>query len=427
MFQKFYEDTLVGRFIKRLIRSTNLPILSIIQHNDYVVQDCYYIHNGYIVHALTSGQFCVDPNTHFGLHPYYPDVKDEEEINTENLIKRADYRVIDEYDENNKQHSYNFHSRFMYYDPETHYHLGEYLRYIQDTTGLNLFPYYNCFSGKSIDEIFFDIGVIEKDGISTPTNIINTSPSSINHKVLLSPVKYGKTYTIALECGTPVTIQPIIYNSNTGLVIKDYKVALEPDYYSNDFNEYRQTYSSSNFLKPFTFDIPNASNKQFYQQERNLYLAIQVPVDLPSGLIVLEGDYTNCWYRSPHTKVVKSFDSSTTSYGDTFNELYTQNPILLHFDSKSNIAFSDRLIEYLLLGVINNNETLDGNIKYLQEELKKTTDNNFYNISGIWDDRMRQKLYSFSNKENRQYLLRDLDGYLNKDLERILVTYNKEN
>ena len=422
MFQKFYEDTLIGRFIKRLIRSTNLPILSIIQHNDYVIQDCYYIHNGYIVHALTSGRFCIDPDRHFGTGT---SVTNEASTDSDNSI--ASYEVVDKYDEENKQHSYNFHSRFMYYDPETHYHLGEYLRYIQDTTGLNLFPYYNCFSGKSIDEIFFDTDTIEKDGTPTVLNIINTLPSSINHKVLLSPVKYGKTYTIALECGTPVTIQPIIYNSNTGLVIKDYKVALEPEYYSDDFNERRKTYPSSSFLNPFTFTVPDALNKQSYQQERNLYLAIQVPVDLPSGLVVLEGDYTHCWYRSPHTKVVKSFDSSTASYGDTFNELYTQNPALLHFDSKSNIAFSDRLVEYLLLGVINDNETLDGNIKYLQEELKKITDNTFYNISGVWDARMRQRLYSFTNKENRQYLLRDLDGYFNKDLERILSTYSKEN
>ena len=404
MFQKFYEDTLIGRFIKRLLRSTNLPIPSVIECNDYIVAGCQYLFRGFIIEALTSGQFCVNPDNHFGVGLYYTDVVDEEETGTDGKIKRADYKVICQYDENNKQHAYNFHSRFMYYDPETHYHLGEYLRYLRDTTDLNLLPYYNCYSGKSIDEIILN----SDKTISVTKN---------SDKILLVPVKYGKTYTIALESTSPITLQPIIYHDDTGLVIEDYTIVLTPSYYSSNqaLTNSQIKLSTSRFGNPFTFNVPTAPNKKYYQQERNLYLAIQVPLELNSGLVVLEGDYSNCWQKVITNCYSNDYSNDYTNFRDI------KNLTLLHFDSKSNIAFSDRLIEYLLLSVVNKSETLDGNIEYVQSILGKLGYTNFYSIRGVWDDKIQERLGHYAYLSKSINLLRDLDGYLNKDLEMLLL------
>lgn len=442
MFQKFYEDTLVGRFIKRLLRSTNLPILSIIQHNDWIVQDCCYIYDGYIIKALTSGHFCIYPDKHFGIDTYYTPEREEDSYDG---IRRAGYKVIDKYDEHDKQQSYNFHSRFMYYDPETHYHLGEYLRYLQDTTGLNLLPYYNCYSGKSIDEIVLQR--ISEESSSDVVDDVSPSPQTseptINSnvqvlpnssKVLLVPVKYGKVYTIALECKTPVLIQPIIYNNDSGLIIKNYLQTINPDYYSNheDLTSSQLLLSSCSFLNPFTFNVPNAPNKQYYQQERNLYLAIQVPLELESGLIAIEGNFTNTWDNQKYledysTRVIKSLDPSARNEFNSLDPVYIRNLTLLHFDSKANIAFSDRLIEYLLLSVINSEEKLDGNIKYVQNLIydKINPNTKSRKIEGVWDDKIRNELYIYTNNSHIKNKYRDLDGYFNKDIEAELLSKNK--
>jgi hypothetical protein len=189
-----------------------------------------------------------------------------------------------------------------------------------------------------------------------------------------------------------------------------------------------------NFLTPITFKVPEAPNSQYYQQERNLYLALQVPLDLDSGLVGLEGDYTASW--SKHLEInqhINKFNDdmpqesvASGEDGNTRLEIIPliQNITLLHFDSKSSIAFSDRLIEYLLLNVINNTETLDGNISYNQNLLGKISSPNdppFYSVDGAWDDRMRTRLYEYTQTKGLNNKYRDLDGYLNKDLENYLL------
>jgi len=44
-------------------------------------------------------------------------------------------------------------SKSSYYDSDTHYRLGRYLRYIRDVYNINLMPFYNCYNYKSVNNI----------------------------------------------------------------------------------------------------------------------------------------------------------------------------------------------------------------------------------------------------------------------------------
>ena len=87
---------------------------------------------------------------------------------------------------------------------------------------------------------------------------------------------------------------------------------------------------------------------------------------------------------------------------------FCKNLSLLHFNSRTSFAFSDRLIEYLLLSVINHTETLDGNIKYTQELIENYDKTYSFRYKGIWTEDIRSALYYLENKLLDNNLIRDL-------------------
>ena len=237
---------------------------------------------------------------------------------------------------------------------------------------------------------------------------------STNNRLLAVPVKYGKTYTIALDSTVPVILQPIIYNDHTGLVVEKRSPDARHEYYSDnkDFLDSQVVKSTVDFLHPFTYVVPNAPSNKHYQQERNLYLVIQVASYNDTGLVVLEGDYVNSWRSN--------------------NDAVPRNLTLLHFNSKANIAFSNRLLEYLLLSIPYENEALDGNIQHVQTLLTNANEKNSidstnsdkyksWKILGAWEPKIKDGIRQITNKYSLHKTLRDLDGYLNKDIEKFLI------
>ena len=70
-------------------------------------------------------------------------------------------------------------------------------------------PFYNCYCGENIEDIDFDsTGSVEE------TKLQDTS------KILTVPVKFGKTYTIAIDSELPIEICMAVYGDK-GL-LKDY-------------------------------------------------------------------------------------------------------------------------------------------------------------------------------------------------------------
>lgn len=414
MFQKFFEDTLISRFIKRLLRSTNIPLLHFIYEDSEILEGCLYIYKNYVIECVQSGRFYINPEE--ALYPgdqiyplsfLYPSIYKKIENENGEVIYRPQgnyevgkYKVIKYYDEEDSQIHYNFHSKFMYYDSETHFHLGEYLRYIRDRKNLNLLPYYNCFSNKSINRVHL---VTNSNGRTFEIS------KNDNYKLYAVPVKFGQKYTVAIDSDTPVQIRTMVYNDDAGCILKNVQSKdSEKEYYSDDTDDY-EFLPTTCFTKPFLKYIRSATSKDLYAQEKNLYLIIQVSKDNKSALTVLEGDHTKSW-----NKIISNVEKYSEGY-DSYKNLS-----LLHFNSHTSFAFSDRLIEYLLLNVIDHTEEIDDNIEYLQDLISKADKNSQFAYKGIWTPEIRSRLSSIEDEVLKQRLIRDLDGYLNKDLENIL-------
>ena len=369
---------MMSRFIKRLLRVTKLPLLSLASDGDYIVENIFYIYKDDVIKCTHTGFLGADAN----------------------------YEFIHKHDSFGDINTYNYHSKFLYYDPDTHIQLGEYLRYLKHQRGLNLMPFYNCYTDVAISGITLTTEQ-GKNGYKLET--------SSQYKLMAIPVKYGKTYTIALDSDAPVLMRTIEYNLNSGIVKPSH---LSSSTYTDQLQNDLTVKPFSTFKKPFTITIPiprminNMPNIGLLSQERNLYFVIQVPATNDSSLTVLEGDFSESWTNAPIN--FEKFDTET----DTANTRFL-NLSLLHFNCKKSYAFSDRLIEYLLHNNINPLEDIDENIAYVQSLLnKKHLD---AGTSGIWSSKIPNKLTEIGKSVIKNEFMRDLDGNLNVDLERVLL------
>lgn len=406
MFQEFFTDTLMSRFIKRLLRATNLPLYHIVEDDSDLVVGCKYIYKDFIIQCEKSGRLKLSSQDI--LYPsdtIYPSNR----LLPGHKYQVAEFKVLDYYRSDDEQIHYNFHSKFMYYDSETHYYLGEYLRYLKDRTDLDLMAYYNCFNYQMIENITLDR--------LAPNHYEMKKPK--NKKILAIPVKFGRSYTLAIDSDTPVELRTLIYDKDIGNVAEE---RFSDKYYSDDINYY-ELFSKTNFTDPILISIPLPADPQLYAQEKNLYLAIQVSADNNSSVVALEGDYLGSWINN---QINYEYDT---------DKRRVSKPALLHFNCKTSFAFSDRLIEYLLLNVINPTEDISQNIEYVNRLISGNLDTDYAKnvkngkvFTGLWNEHIRESIeeyirYFETNSDySKRYLLRDQDGFLNSDIEKLLLT-----
>ena len=390
MFQVFNQETNTSSFIKALLSKSNIPMIDFIDMGSKVIKNNLYIHDSMIVKAketetLTSNNI------------------------TDILIKIKPYSFGDKVN----GITTSFTSPISYYDSDTHRYLGEYLRAIKGYYGLNLLPFYNCFNNKYSSDFYLTV-VDNKIKLNT-----ETIPDS--HKILLVPVRFNKTYTIAVDSTEQVIITPIFYGNKglaSGTVITDLADKLIVK---------GKTYDSLSFKSPILFDTDNMDS--YYSYEKFLYLAIQLSESVSSNIVVLEGDYT---HTDVWDKQINDLDPKSKNYLD--NNLIS--PLsLLQMPGSEVIAFSDRLIEYLTQNVITNVDDISENIArtqaYCSSIICKQKNGSQYTLpytKGIWDDSLRLFIYDLMKQAKNNlhtpltatgYL--DITGFVDKDSETIVT------
>ena len=110
---------------------------------------------------------------------------------------------------------------------------------LRDVYKLDLMPYYNCYCGETLSDVDFD---------SSGATVVQRDNTSI-YKIMSVPVRFGKTYMIALDSDMPVEIMCVIY-SEKGLM-KDM---------TDNLNDVEDTNDSSNTYHKFqrlSFNRPN--------------------------------------------------------------------------------------------------------------------------------------------------------------------------
>ena len=328
------------------------------------------------------------------------------------------------------------------YDSYTHEYLGDYLRFHRDFLNLNLMPLYNCFSNRACDKLNLHWKLTAND---TQVNVSFNSADQ-NFKIYMLPVKLFQKYTIAIDSDLPIELCCGIYGDYQD---KRTKFATLPQH------TYRRL-PTSMFSQPFLYDalaytdddttagfidrildskIADKSTLiELAQNECDLKLFIKVPAHNDSTIVVLEGDYCN-WNNA-------FWDSSVTADKKRCNQsiinvenlsLYSDHSIalitplqLLHFNTKEQHPFADRLIEYLIGNAITNSETeLSDNIKRAQKALSLNSSANNYRkgIPGVWSNTMRILFYEYmtsgaSPLTNKFEINHDILGYVDKDVEK---------
>ena len=381
MFQEFNTDTIESRFIKNLIYNTPIPIFKSIRKGDWITNTCSYIYKNSVIRCSKSGVFLGNGNS------------------------KAVYKIVSDFVFGNYYPTFTekYSSHNNYYDYRTHEMLGNYLRCYRDIYGVDLMPFYNCFSGHYTDAFHVLNGKIV------------TGVNSL-YKVALFPVKFNTEYTICIDCNDTATITPFILNNETS-IISIYQGSLE------DLSKYLTPQSkmigNTSFKVPFKYSVntsqlPDLLQIPLQRNEKHLYLAIQLPATNDSSILILEGDYTKL-----ETNEIIDPVALQILEEKEINKIYLSPLSLMYFNDGNSYAFSDRLMEYLLLNAVTSQETIDNNITLFESVSYPVK-----SIPGVWDDSIRYdafKYYKNNYKDDLRLRFIDINGFIDKDVERLLL------
>lgn len=413
MLQKFFTNTIESKFIKSLLYNVNLPIMKTVSEGDFIVEGNTYIYKTSIIKCKRSGYIMLGNNADLMCSEFIT-VQDADVSSLRNLYvgdnpDSARYKGISPFviGEQYVPVTQRYMSKYSYYDPDTHRYLGKYLRCVRDVFNINLMPFYNCFNYKIATDI-----KLTADGYSVGHDN--------SYKVIAVPIKFNKKYSVAIDCNSPVIMQSAFYGK-FGLV----KTSTYPEmkYLTEILNETPTYLSSMSFKHPHLYSISSNfyGNSDSLKKSRDcesfenlLYLLIRLPVSNNSSIVVIEGDYSDT------AKVVVNAESIDRFTSTQVDNMFKSNLSLLQMSDNNIYAFSDRLIEYLLLNVIESNESIDNNIKYIRDYVFPYNKDN----KGIWDFNLRNTLYNmYMSSSSTQKL--DINGFVDKDMEKYITNNYK--
>ena len=403
--QQFYTNTIESKFIKDLIATTPLPTIDTLYRGKWIVPGCYYITDCNIVkanHITDDDAFQFDPDNFSSqltiISPYKFDSSYPGFTSTYSSINDG-------------------------YDSKTHYYLGNYLRCIRDLHDINLMPFYNCYNGEYVTDIFINTSttttkVVDDSGNETEIttinhNIIQSDPNVRGKKVVSIPVKFGETYSIFIDCSTQVEIMCGFYG-NKGYISPTQTSAVEIKT-ENKYASLRYT----SFRDGFTYTTPKPE-KSTYPYTRFFRMFIQLPLNTESSIVVLEGDYT--------TKDTAAIDKFPTKARQ--NQTLLSDLSLTQIAGSVSYAFSDRLIEYLTYNVITSEETITQNILRVQQYASslinaKLNHTEPFNMSlstpDVWDIKLQTYLFNLAKESKYIQNKLDLTGYVDKDVEQVIT------
>lgn len=441
MYTKFYDNTITTKFIKNLVSKTNVPFISTWKPGDFAIRGMLYLTRDAIWKCQHTG------------FPASIDSVCTKDTHNATLYKRTDINSIGDVHHSSEvqeltgqtasniryftrvspyvfgKEYYNITGRYssnvLGYDATTHLYLGQYLRMMRDVYDLDLMPFYNCYANEVITDIDFnDQAKVEI--------ISNKKNQNSIYKILSVPVRFGKTYMLALNSETPIEVMCIIYGKK-GL-LQTLTTNLNDSYSASGIptdTTYKK-FQRMQFKTPVLYKTPNWTqvyNKylaaqaggidysadldfiidpdSYYDQtlgqfEKNLRLIIKVPKTNKSSIVVIEGDYPVIACQEPDD-IANNYKNITWSnqylYGTTINSktvrgewirpqvitskdgsatagmVVAKEPLfsplsLLQISDGNTYAFSNRLVEYLTQNAINHLESFSKNIERVQQYSK---------------------------------------------------------
>lgn len=408
MRKEFNTTTITGKFIKQLVATTPVPIVSIWEPGQFVVADLCYVSKDYILRARHNG----NPDS-------YDDVWEDNATHSEDYYFDKIEPYVFGRDYSNITTKYI--SNSVDYDATTHYYLGEYLRTLKAIYGIDLLPFYNCFSGRYLNSITFSQTAPSKSSYEVK------SVADSGYKVALVPAKYGKTYTIGLNNPCRTEIVPCFF-SGTKLLSQSTNALKQ----SIDGDLYKAVYNTD-VTKPFTYTTPSwksiitASDVPIGQFEHDFAILIKIPSSISTAITVVEGDVLNTFdgVNTASNQYVKSVVRNFYPEGavEKYSTQFLSPLSLFQYSDSKSSAFSNRLVEYLLLNVISSADEITDNIKRVQETVSKLPYSHYAvkgATPGVWSQELQEFIYNFVINNSKATLPLDRNGFVDKDTEGIL-------
>lgn len=418
---RFYDNTITTNFVKYLLSKFELPMIPFFEDGMFVKLDNLYICNSAIYRCNESGY----------------------RANKEEFINNATYIQPFVLGEHYNNITTNYIGKTNFYDPETHYHLGELLRSIKAIDGLDLMPFYNCFNGEYIDGIYFKKPSKTNGSKLEDFGITRTSIDS-GYKILSVPIKFGREYTIAIDSDCGIETIPVIY-SKTGIVEEEtvrllgintgaYHKFDRCSFQNRDAVVSQLVYTDTTRGKGETY---TGEEPQFLgQYEKFLRLLIKVSSSNKSSVVIFEGDCSNIidTSRSTTDYISGKVEDETIYYSRPIPQIFGNpcglitTPKINFFNDGNIYAFSDTLIQYLLLSVICGVDPINENIIRVQEyissnEFRKANGSVYTKPyrRGVWDDNIQD--FILNTILNTRYLITKLDknGLVDRETEEIIT------
>ena len=417
MRYEFFKSNLMTKFIKNLLANTPLPLYPIIEDSQFMIEGVKYIYKNHVLNCTKSGTFIgehgnipleepltVSENITVTDNPQAVVLVDPVTKNEQisplvitdkfvrfNTFSPASFEIVDDFYFGMEQPhiSAAFKSNTTYYDSLTHRNLGKYLRLIRNQFDIDLLPLYNCFA--------YDV----VDNLKLTTKAPYVVEEANEFKTMLIPIQFNKKYTIAFDSAVPVLMKAVIYRN--GLIYD----SLTQKSITDELNEKVQKINNCQFSKPFIYEL-NSYSKDMFEYEKYLHLAIQLPIENNTSLVVIEGDYSS-------TSESHISDISCCEYSSTINlsRAMTGKLSLLQLNDNQMHPFADKLIAYLLDNTIDDREQITNNVTAVENKI------NFKTLyKGQWDNKLRYALYSTFMALNRNDINKiDILGYVDSDVE----------
>lgn len=392
MPQSFFTNTIESRFIQNMLFNTPLPLMDTVSVGDFVIEGCFYIFDRYVIKCTRSGEICNDRPPLYCSEDVY--VSDKLVVGTgkryANFIRVAPYIFGEHYDKITER----FIPKHCYYDSDTHYFLGKYLRCVRDIYGIDLMPFYNCYVPSSPKDMHLSMS----EGVVVGTNNA--------YKLVGVPIKFNKTYSICIDCSASILMSPV-FLGDAGLI----KDASGNDM-SSDIGVGVMQINQSSFTKPILYRV-DTEDKQLMDIERYLTLLIQLPSNNTSSVLVAESDISGVRCE----RIFNAGELNRITAAEQ-NKLMLSELSLARFNDNTSYAFSDRLIEYLLLNVITGEDEFTEDIVKVQSWTGLKSDNS--KVLGIWRDSTRYDLYhSYMTSPSTTKI--DINGYVDSDMENYII------
>lgn len=309
----------------------------------------------------------------------------------------------------------NYISNKRYYDTELHEYLGRYLRAYRDYYNVDVMNFYNCFSNRFITN--YSLPITFK--LDSDLAGIKFSAYDSRYKVIAFPIEWDREYTIKFYDNNISNIgyQAVYFNGSEplGYVEKSSK--------QDDKGEVT-IISSDNDPTVFKITVPlddspsktvsSSESAGAAEKARNrilskrlhlknlLYLFIQFPSIIEGPIAVLEQP--------------------------TFTRAINNSLLNLDRNIDYQVAFSDRLLEYLTRNVTCPSDSIKQNIHLIQKVTQNLTKNGLPGVkeyslsehpSGTFDLDLQRAIYNYFYDKEGIY---DFIGFVDKDIEKRLTS-----